>query len=113
MANTIPLEAREGLRRVIEQAPLPTPTRGTFVMAEVAGLPVELRVDIRRVGEIDWAYDGPMRLAPELGASPPRLRVMEWLRKELGEACREVRVHRVADGVAEVTAFFRPLDATK
>ena len=117
MANTTPLQPGTELRWAIDHVPTPTPTRGTLVTVDVPAslstVPVELRVDSRKIGEIDWAYEGPVRIAGDLEAAHDEHRVMQWLRRELGVDCNEVRVHAVARGVAQVSAFFRPHDATK
>jgi hypothetical protein len=108
MPNTQPLAVTQ-LRWVLEHAPTPTPTRGAMVALQMpqsstdVGPPaVELRADLRRVGDLEWVYEGPVRVASDAGEGEA---LMHRLRGELGPCCTEVRVHARSGDVAEVTVF--------
>jgi hypothetical protein len=109
------LDVRE-LRWAFDHHPVPTPPRGTFVQVDAppegssAGGPVEVRVDLRKVGEIEWVYEGPVLIDQAASGADDPERFRAWLREALGPRCVEVRVG-ARDGQAyEVLAFVRGRD---
>ena len=116
MPNTQPLPVPQ-LRWVLEHAPTPTPSRGAMVQLDLPiqaaneGGPaaVQLVADLRRIGDLEWVYEGPVRLAADTADDAEA--IMRRLRRDLGPCCREVRVHTRSGDVAEVTVFGELRDA--
>ena len=70
---------------------------------------VELRTDLRRVGDLEWVYEGPVQVAADAGEGEA---LMHRLRHDLGPCCTEVRVHARNGDVADVTVFGELRDRT-
>ena len=115
MANLVPLAIPE-LLRAVERLPVPTPERGHVAHVDLSDLvpgatSVSFEVDIRKIGETEWRYEGPLSVTGHGAADLDALR--EDLRKALGAHCVEVRVRSRAGDVADATAFFRARDTPR
>lgn len=70
---------------------------------------VELVADLRKVGDMEWVYQGPVKLGgAAVGQEGEAL--MKRLHHDLGPRCIEVRVHGRSGDVADVTVFGELLD---
>jgi hypothetical protein len=100
------------LRWVIEHVPMPTPARGTVVRVPApSGNDVELRVDMRKFGDLEWVYEGPLLLDGD-HAGDPGDGLGEWLRIELGPRCLDVHLDERRGGSAKVRVVARAGDAS-